>query len=141
LKYVHFDGKYYERILTQDKIIPSIKLIQHREYKAELEYSKEILPVLNSGIEDLDIDKINQFIIKINTTGRKETVKKDLNDALDFLRRRYCINSENQLTTLRLLLFGKKPELLLENRARLDCYFETGSSIGRDKKSTSKMMF
>ena len=134
LKYVHFDGKYYERILTQDKIIPSIKLIQHREYKAELEYSKEILPVLNSGIEDLDIDKINQFIIKINTTGRKETVKKDLNDALDFLRRRYCINTENQLTTLGLLLFGKTPELLLENRARLDCYFETGNSIGRNKK-------
>lgn len=134
LKYVKFDEVYYERILTQDKVIPQAKLIQHREYKTELEYSKEISPVDKAQLDDLDIDKINQFIIKINATGKKETVKKDLEDAKDFLTRRYCINSENGITVLGLLLFGKEPFQYLEYRSEVDCYFETGNEIGRDKK-------
>ncbi len=134
LKYVKFDGIYYERILTQDKVISNSKLVQHREYKAELEYSKEISLVANAKLDDLDIDKINQFIIKINVTGKKETVKKDLADAQDFLIRRYCINIDGSITVLGLLLFGKEPSQFLENKARLDCYFETGHEIGRDKK-------
>lgn len=134
LKYLKFDGVYYERVLTQDKIIPQAKIIQHREYKTELEYSKEINPVPNATLEDLDIDKINQFIIKVNATGRKETVKKDLQDAADFLKRRYCINAEGAVTVLGLLLFGKEPFQYLEYRAEVDCYFETGNDIGRDKR-------
>lgn len=134
LKYLKFDGVYYERVLTQDKVISQPKLIQHREYKAELEYSKEISPVAKATIDDLDIDKINQFIIKINATGKKETVKKDLQDAAGFLARRYCINSEGTVTVLGLLLFGKEPFQYLEYRAEVDCYFETGKDIGRDKR-------
>jgi ATP-dependent DNA helicase RecG len=134
IKYLKFDGVYYERVLTQDKVIPQTKIIQHREYKAELEYSKEISPVAKATLNDLDIDKINQFIIKINATGKKETVKKDLQDATDFLIRRYCINSEGTVTVLGLLLFGKEPFQYLEYRAEVDCYFETGNDIGRDKR-------
>ncbi len=134
LKYLKFDGVYYERVLTQDKVIPQPKLIQHREYKAELEYSKEISTVAKATIDDLDIDKINQFIIKINATGKKETVKKDLQDATDFLKRRYCITVEGAVTVLGLLLFGKEPFQHLEYRAEVDCYFETGNDIGRDKR-------
>ena len=134
LKYLKFDSFYYERVLTQDKVIPQAKLIQHREYKSELEYSKEINPVANARLDDLDLQKINQFIIKVNATGRKETVKKDLRDAADFLRRRYCINAEGAVTVLGLLLFGKEPFQYLEYRAEVDCYFETGNDIGRDKR-------
>jgi ATP-dependent DNA helicase RecG len=134
LKYLNYDGISYERVLTQDKVIPKAKIIQHQEYKSELEYSKEISVVPNASLKDLDIDKINQFIIKINATGKKETVKKDIQDALDFLSRRYCINKEHALTVIGLLLFGSEPSQYLENRSRLDCYFETGHEIGRDKK-------
>ena len=82
----------------------------------------------------MDIQKINQFIIRVNATGRKETIKKDLQDAADFLRRRYCINAEGAVTVLGLLLFGKEPFQYLEYRAEVDCYFETGNDIGRDKR-------
>jgi ATP-dependent DNA helicase RecG len=134
LKYVKFNDVYYERVLTQDKVIIEAKLIQHKEYKAELEYSKEISPVVNATLEDLDINKINQFIIRINTTGKTETVKKDIQDARDFLIRKYCITNENKITVLGLLLFGKEPFQYLQYRAEVDCYFETGNDIGRDKK-------
>lgn len=134
LKYLKFENNYYERVLTQDRKIPEARLVQHREYKTELEYSKEISPITNAKLEDLDINKINQFIIKINATGKKETVKKDIEDAKDFLHRRYCINSNNEITVLGLLLFGKEPFQFLEYRSEIDCYFETGNDIGRDKK-------
>jgi predicted HTH transcriptional regulator len=134
LKYLKFDGVYYERVLTRDKQIPQAKFIQHREYKTELEYSKEISTVANASLDDLDVDKINQFIIKINATGKKETLKKDIQDATDFLRRRYCINAQGEITVLGLLLFGKEPFQYLEYRAEVDCYFETGNDIGRDKR-------
>lgn len=133
-KFLKFDGVYYERVLTQDKVIPPARLIQHREYKAELEYSKEISVVPQATLHELDIEKINQFIIRLNTTGKKETVKKDLPDASDFLRRRYCLTGESSVTLLGLLLFGKDPAQHAENRARLDGYFETRDGIGRDKK-------
>ncbi len=134
LKYLKFEGKYYERILTADKIIPITKLVQHKEYKVELEYSKELSPVPDATINDLDVEKINQFILKINTTGKKETIKKDIQDARDFLTRRYCISYNNKVTVLGMLLFAKDPFRFLQYRSELDCYFETGNDIGRDKK-------
>jgi ATP-dependent DNA helicase RecG len=134
LKCLKFNEVYYERILTQDKVIPKEKLVRHREYKAELEYSKEISPVANAKLDDLDIDKINDFIYRINKSGKKETQKKDLIDATDFLTRKYCINSESKITVLGLLLFGKEPFQYLEYRSEVDCYFETGNEIGKDKK-------
>jgi ATP-dependent DNA helicase RecG len=41
LKYLSFNGNYYERVLTQDKIITPAKILQQKEYKQELEYAKE----------------------------------------------------------------------------------------------------
>ena len=131
---MHFNNVYYERILAREVEISSTKLNTHKEYKAEQIYSKEITTVANANIDSLDVEKVNQFIIKINTTGKKETVKKDITDAIDFLKRRYCINEEGQITVLGLLLFGAEPSQYLENRTRVDCYFETGNEIGRDKK-------
>lgn len=134
LKYLKFQGIYYERVLTQDRVIPDSKLLRRREYKAELEYSKEISPVPKAGISDLDLDKINAFITRINATGRKETPKKDEAEAEDFLRRRYAMDDRGQITVLGLLLFGKEPFRYIEYRAEADCYAETRAEIGRDKK-------
>ncbi len=134
LKYVKFEEKYYERTLTQDKIIPSSKLLQQLDYKREIEYAKEISPVLTASLSDLSVAKINQFILKINANISKETLKKDLDDALNFLDRKYCLDKNKQVTLLGLLLFGKEPERILENRARLDAYFGKTGEIGSAKK-------
>ena len=134
LKYINYAGKYYERFLTQDREIPVAKLNKQREHKAELVYSKEITPVLAASIDDLEVEKINEFILRIKNSGSTETIKKDINDAVDFLKRRHCVNREGKVTTLGLLLFGKTPFDILEQRAEIDCYYETGDQIGRDKK-------
>jgi predicted HTH transcriptional regulator len=133
-KYLSFESNFYQRILTQDKTISKDSIIKHQEYKAELEYSKEIQVIGNAEPQDLDVEKINQFILKINASTRKETLKKDIIDASDFLKRRYCLDSNNGVTVLGALLFSKDPFHFLEYRAEVDCYFETGNNIGRDKK-------
>lgn len=134
LKYVKYKNDYWERKLTGDKKIPQSKILQRKEYKAELEYSKELSVVKNATVADFSLDKINEYIIRVNKTGVRESIKKDLTEAKEFLIRKYCINSDSQVTTLGLLLFGEDPGRFLEDRSRLDCYFETGNDIGRDKK-------
>lgn len=133
-KYVKFKETYFERILSADKEISRSRLQEHREYKAELEYAKEISTVNNATIEELDIDKINEFILTINKTGKKETPKKDIVDATNFLIRRYCLKENGDVTLLGLLLFGKDPYQQLESRAEVNCYYETNNQISRDKK-------
>jgi ATP-dependent DNA helicase RecG len=133
IKFLKFNETYFERVLTADKVISKSRILEHRDYKLELEYSKELLPIKGADLSDLDVDKINQFIIRINATIRKETVKKDIDDARSFLIRRHCFK-DNQVTTLGLLLFGKEPTVFLENRAEVDCFFGDDTDIGRNKQ-------
>jgi ATP-dependent DNA helicase RecG len=134
LKFVQVDDVFYERVLTQDKVISKARQDQQREYKLELEYSKELSTVSHAVLTDIDLDKVNQFILRINATGRRETIKKDYSDASDFLNRRYCIGAESSVTVLGLLLFGKDPYRFLEYRAEVDCYYDTRNEIGVDKR-------
>lgn len=134
LKYLTYNGKAYERVLTQKKEISKAKILLHDEYKQELEYSKELSIVKDASIEELDIDKIRRYIFRINEKGRKnETDKRDLEEAKPFLIRRNCLK-DGQVTLLGLLLFGKEPAIFLENRAEVDCFFGDDSSIGQDKQ-------
>jgi len=133
LKYLKFDGIYYERILSQDKKMPDAKILQHQEYKQELEYAKEITPITEASLNDLSLDKINHYITLLNREIRKETLKADLQQSMSFLARQYFIRQE-QITTLGMLICGDDPFHFLENRVEVDCYLDTGESIAKDKK-------
>jgi ATP-dependent DNA helicase RecG len=134
LKYLTYNGKAYERVLSQKKEISKAKILSHDEYKQELEYSKELSIVKDASIDELDIDKIRKYIFRINEKGRKnETDKRDLEEAKPFLIRRNCLK-DGQVTLLGLLLFGKEPSIFLENKAEVDCFFGDDSSIGQDKQ-------
>lgn len=133
LKYLKFDGTYYERILTQDKKISETKLRQHQEYKQELEYAKEITPINEATLTDLSLDKINHYITLLNREIKKETLKADLQQSISFLERQYFIRN-SQITTLGMLICGEEPFHFLENRVEVDCYLDSGESIARDKK-------
>ena len=132
IKFLKYQSKAYERVLARDKVISKAKELAQQEYKQELEYSKEIKPIEGATLEDLDVDKINTFIIKINETVRKESVKKDIEEAKPFLIRRHCIK-DDKITLLGMLLFGKEPTVFLEYRAEVDCFVGDDSSIARDK--------
>lgn len=133
LKYVSFNGISYERKLTQDKEIPLNKINQQKEYKQELAFAKEIAPIDNAKISDLNIDKINNYINLLNREIRSETLKPNLSKAKPFLKNQHFIK-EDQVTLLGMLICGTDPFHFLFSRVEVNAYYDTSSDIGKDKK-------
>ncbi|OYQ45294.1 hypothetical protein CHU92_02080 [Flavobacterium cyanobacteriorum] len=96
-KYLRFDGKYYERKLTQDRIIPPSKILHQKEYKAEVEYAKELTKVDGATINDLSIDKVNHYVHLLNREIRNETLKADLTQAKAFLIKQHFLSTRQKL--------------------------------------------
>lgn len=133
LKYVSYNGKYYERKLTQDHEIPAAKLQRQREYKLELEYAKELTFVDGAQVSDFSLDKINKYINLLNLEIRNETLKPSLAKAKEFLAKQHFIKDAN-ITTLGMLVCGNDPFHYLGERVEVDSYYDTSSDIGKDKK-------
>ncbi|NDP22448.1 MAG: hypothetical protein GZ091_15395 [Paludibacter sp.] len=133
LKYVKFNEIYIERKLTGDFPISTSRVLQQIEYKKEIENSKEIAFVENAELKDLSLDKINQFILLLNQSYKKESIKPSLNKAKQFLENRHFIKND-KVTTLGMLVCGEDPFKFLENRSEVDCYYDTSSSISKDDK-------
>ena len=132
-KFLRFDGSYYERKLTQDKIIPVLKIQRQKEYKIEVEYAKELAKVKNATIEDLSLDKINYYINLLNKEIRNETLKASHDQAKSFLNKQHFIKEE-WITTLGMLVCGDEPFHFLGSRVEVNCYYDTSIDIGKDKK-------
>jgi len=132
-KYFAVRGKFFERKLTQDREIPAPKLQRHREYKAELEYAKELMPIEGASIQDLSLDRINNYVSLLNREIRNEALKASLAKAKPFLVNQHFLRDE-KVTTLGMLVCGADPYHFLGARAEVNAYFDTGSEIGRDKK-------
>ncbi len=132
-KYVKYKGVFYERQLTGDHKISTIRLQSQREYKAEIEFARELRLIMEASIDDLSLDKVNHFISLLNQSSRKESLKATVESAKEFLSKRH-FTSNGQITTLGMLVCGDDPFHFLENRAEVDCYFDTSRDISKDKK-------
>ena len=132
-KFVKFNDIYYERKLTQDKIITATKLQRQREYKADLENTKELSFVEKAQLQDLSLDKINRYTHLLNAEIKIETTKPSLVKAKPFLSKQYFL-IDDKVTTLGMLVCGDDPFHFLENRAEVNCYYDTSLDIAVDKK-------
>jgi len=134
LKYISYKDFFYERKLSRDSKIAENKLQEQKEYKRDyFDYAKELSIIPDANINDLNLEKINNYIFKLKTIGLNENLKNSLGDSKDFLIRKYCIK-ENDLTTLGLLLFGNNPFEKLEYRCEVDCYYSSENTISKDDK-------
>lgn len=133
LKFLSYKGKYYERKLTADCEIPISRINQQKEYKAELEYAKEISIVPQAVIKDLSLHKINGYIDLINKGKRNETLKANLKQAKSFLERKHFCK-DDAVTTLGMLVCGEDPFHFLEYRCEVDCYYDRSNNVSGDKQ-------
>lgn len=133
LKYVKFYDKYYERRLTQDRVISNAKLRKQAEYKKELSSTRELEVVYDATIDDLSLDKINKYVTLLNQEIKKETLKPDFKKAKPFLTNQHFLR-KNQITTLGMLVCGEDPFHYLHNRSEVICFYDTASEISKDKK-------
>ena len=132
-KFIKFNDCYFERKLTQDKAISAAKLQRQKEYKADLEHAKELSIIDEASLQDLSLDKINKYVDLLNREIRNETLKPSYSKAKPFLVKQHFLKDE-KITTLGMLVCGDDPFHFLSSRAEVNCYYDTSSDIGHDKK-------
>ena len=135
-KYVCWQKIAYERAITGDHQIGEDRINAQLEQREEWRRARELLPVLNATLEDLDLDKLNEYIQSLNQSTRIETLKSELQSAIPFLTRKFFINKEQKPTLLGMLVCGKYVDDFIGGRCQVDAYVQVDSAIAlaRNKK-------
>lgn len=133
-KYVFYESHAYKRKLTGDhKLLPD-EIEGQKQRKLELIYARELMPVKEAKLEDLDIDKLNDYIIRLNRTIKIESLKADIPSAKSFLLRKGFINKDQEPTLLGILVCGKHIEDLVGGRCQVDAYVDSLIEVARNKQ-------
>lgn len=120
-RFVFFKGAAYKRLLTGDHLVKQAELDRHAEFLEEIAQAKELEPLGAEGVEAVDLDKLNEFIIQLNRLQKIENLKPTVDDAIPFLtRKRFLI--DGRLTLLGGLVCGQHPSDLLGFRAHVHGY-------------------
>ncbi|WP_127128682.1 helix-turn-helix domain-containing protein [Pseudoflavitalea rhizosphaerae] len=132
-KYVLFEGNAYERKLTGDHKITRNEIETQKELRAELELARELRTVDDTSLEDLSIDKLNDYIQRLNQGMKVETLKADIPSALSFLeRKKFVINAKP--TLLGMLVCGMNIYDYVQGRCQVDGFVESPIDIAGNKK-------
>ncbi len=132
-KFSFFNGVAYERKLTGDHPINKTKLLSHEEYKQEIYNARELFPVPKTTIDNLSVEKLNDYIYWLNKETKIEAVKADIKSAESFLLRKKFI-IDNVATTLGMLVCGEHPDDYLGTRCQVDCFVNSQVKIAQNKK-------
>ncbi len=132
-KYVLYNGEAYERKLTGDHKIKKADIDKQKELRVELELARELRNVENASLNDLDIDKLNDFIQRLNQGMKVETLKPDIASAQFFLeRKKFVVN--NKPTLLGMLVCGKDIYDFVESRCQVDGFVTSPVQVAGNKK-------
>jgi ATP-dependent DNA helicase RecG len=121
-KYVYCEGKAYRRKLTGDHELTKAEIEEFEELKKEIVKNQELNLVKGAEIETIDIDKLNQYILRFNKGKKKgETIKASLENAMSFLVRESFVR-DNKPTLLGMLVCGNEVERYIQGKSESDCY-------------------
>lgn len=133
-KYAFFEGVAYQRELTGDSVIANDEIESQNERREELLRSRELKAVEGATQANLDANKLNEYILKLNQGGPMvETLKADIESAHSFLERKK-FTLDGKPTLLGMLVCAAKPYDFLEARCQVDCFVETAVLISGNKK-------
>lgn len=132
-KYVFYRKEAYKRILTGDHKINEADVQKQEEFKQEALQARELQPVEGATLNDLDLDKLNDYITQLNRPVKVETIKPDLNSAMPFLERK-CFIRDGKVSTLGALVCGRHPSDLLGFRCHVHGYVDAPQEIAQDKQ-------
>lgn len=133
-KYVFYKGEAYKRKITGDHVLKPEEIKAQNELKAELENVRELKTVDNATLETLDVDKLNQYIIRLNRDVKIETLKADIHSALSFLSRKAFILS-NKPTLLGMLVCGRNLEDYVGARCQVDGFVDLPIQVSENKQA------
>ena len=132
-KFCFYEDTAYKRVLTGDHKIEEPEIEAQEEFKQEMWNARELQIVSGATLNDLDLDKLNEYIHLLNRTIKVETIKPDLAAALPFLERK-CFLQRGDVTMLGMLVCGKHPGDYLGFRCQLHGYVDMPGMIAQDKQ-------
>jgi len=132
-KYCFYQREAYRRILTGDHRIKESEIEAQEEFKEEALHARELRIVPTATVDDLDLDRLNEYIQNLNRTVRVETIKPDLAAARPFLELKTFIK-DGAVTTLGMLVCGRHPGDHLGFRCQVHGYVDVPQEIARDKQ-------
>jgi predicted HTH transcriptional regulator len=132
-KYVLYKGIAFERKLTGDHKIPQSEVEKQKELRSELELARELKHVKGVSTTDLDVDKLNDYIQRLNQGMKVETLKADIESAKSFLeRKKFIVNGVP--TLLGMLVCGNNLYDYVGGRCQVDGFVESQIQIAGNKK-------
>lgn len=132
-KFVFYRQKAWKRSLTGDHQLTDPEIATHEEYIQDLWHARELQPVRDATLDDLDIDPLNDYIQRLNHPVRLETIKPDIPSARSFLERKGFVK-DGQVTTLGMLVCGRHPEDRLGFRCHVHGYVDVPQQVAQDKQ-------
>lgn len=132
-KYVFLNGTAWYRNLTGDHKISTKQIEEQNEYKQDLGLSRELTIVKETGIENLDFNKLNRYIDLLNRGFQVESLKPDINSAIPFLTRKSMIRGEKP-TLLGMLVCGSNIYDHVGGRCQVDAYVDSEIVVASNKQ-------
>lgn len=132
-KYVFYKGEAYKRKITGDHKLSEAEIEAQNELRAELENVRELKTVAHATLETLDVDKLNDYIVRLNRDVRVETLKADIPSALSFLSRKAFVRVDKP-TLLGMLVCGRNVEDYIGARCQVDGFVDSQIQIAGNKQ-------
>ncbi len=132
-KYVFYKGVAYKRIMQSDEHITQHDIEIQKEEKQDYINARELQPVPNATLDDLNIDKANFYINKSNEESQTINNLKSVEEAIPF----YTFNGfyrDNKPTLLGMLVCGENLSHFLSFRSQVDAYVDIPGDLPQNKK-------
>lgn len=132
-KYVFYKGEAYKRKITGDHKLIRAEIEARNELKEEIRNAREIKTVADATLDNLDVDKLNEYITRLNQDIRVESIKADIPSALSFLNRKSFVRN-NIPTMLGMLVCGENVQDVLGGRCQVDGFVDSSTKIAENKQ-------
>ncbi len=128
-------GKAWKRAGTGDHEIPvdGQEWTDQLIYREEAQASRELTLIPGTSLASIDLDALNQVIVRLNRGRSVETIKTTLESAKSYLERKNYMKA-GHVTLLGMLVCGQHPGDHLEFRARADGYIDLPGQLRADKQ-------
>lgn len=132
-KFVFYDGDAYERRLTGDHKIKDEKIEAQEDLKRDIQDAKEVEIVEKANLSLIDLDRLNDYILRLNRDVKVESIKADIDVALPFLLRKSFVR-EGKPTLLGILVCGDNPYDWIGGRCQVDCFVDSDIQVAQNKQ-------
>lgn len=133
-KFAFFENVAYKRVLTGETNFSDDEIETQNELKNELRDARELTLVENASLSNLNVDKLNDYLVVLNRDIRIETYKKDIEEAKSFLTRKQFIRGDKP-TLLGMLVCGDHLFDFIGERADVFCFVDSLIEVADNKRT------